>query len=373
MPKKLTTKEFIERARKVHGDRYNYSKAEYNGTHTKVCIICPIHGEFWQTPHNHLAKKQGCPKCSGNTVKKNEDFINDAKKIHGSKYDYSKIVYKGNKTKICIICPKHGEFWQTPNVHLLGHGCPKCKSENTKKRLTRTFEDFVKRAREVHGDKYTYHKSTYTFLKSKTLITCPKHGDFLQRGQDHINGHGCAKCNSFWKSTEQFVEQARKIHGDRYDYSKVEYKNKNSNVVIICKKHGEFEQIAQNHLKGCNCPKCACSKIEDEVMRFLVKNNFSFTHRAHFEWLGKKHLDFYLPDYNVAIECQGIEHFESHDFFGGRNVFLNTNERDKEKKELCTTNNIKLIYYTNLKKYNSFLGEKLIKNNEDLIKAIKEK
>jgi hypothetical protein len=129
--------------------------------------------------------------------------------------------------------------------------------------------------------------------------------------------------------------------------------------------------MAQNHLKGCNCPKCTCSKIEDEVICFLVKNNISFEHRIHFEWLGRKHLDFYLPDYKVGIECQGIEHFEPRNFFGGNDDYISTNKRDKEKKELCATNGIKLIYYTNLKNYYSFLGENLIKNENLLLEEIK--
>jgi len=302
-----------------------------------------------------------------------KEFIEKASKIHNSKYDYSEVNYKNSKEKVCIICPEHGEFWQIPNSHLMGHGCPRCAVEKRKKLHKLPLSEFIKRSNEIHNNKYDYSKVNYEYVKDKIEIICPEHGSFIQRAQDHLNGHGCTKCNSLWKSTEQFIKDAIKTHGDRYDYSKVEYKNKNSNITIICKKHGEFKQIAQNHLKGCNCPKCTCSKIEDEVMRFLNKHNISFEHRMQFKWLGKKHLDFYLPDYNVAIECQGIEHFEPRDFFGGANDFKNTIIRDKEKKILCNNNKVKLLYYSNLKNYNTFLNETLIKNENDLIKIITEK
>ncbi len=303
---------------------------------------------------------------------RNEEFIEKANILHHNKYDYSKVKYINNKTKVCIICSKHGEFWQTPNSHLMNHGCPKCSIEKRKEMQKIPLNEFIKNAEKVHNGKYDYSKVKYEYIKDKVEIICPKHGSFFQRAQDHLNGHGCTKCNSFWKSTEQFIEDAKKVHGDKYDYSKVEYKNKYSNITIICKKHGEFKQIAQNHLKGCNCPKCTCSKIENEVIRFLNKNKISFEHRMQFEWLGKKHLDFYLPDFNIAIECQGIEHFEPRDYFGGNDDFKITNKRDNEKKYLCDKNKVKILYYTNLKKYNTFLNEPLIKNECDLLKVITE-
>lgn len=130
--KKLTIEEFTRRAREIHGDCYDYSKVEYKGNKVKVCIICPIHGEFWQKPNDHLMG-HGCPECSGKNQKDTERFIQDARKVHGDRYDYSKVDYKNSKTKICIICPIHGEFWQSPNVHLKGSGCRKCYAELRKK------------------------------------------------------------------------------------------------------------------------------------------------------------------------------------------------------------------------------------------------
>ena len=126
----MTVQEFTEKAKKVHGDKYDYSKVEYINNKTKVCIICPEHGEFWQTPDSHL-RGRGCRQCSIKSMKdkqrlSTEDFIEKAKEIHGNKYDYSKVDYVNSQTKVCIICPKHGEFWQTPLNHLKGKGCPDC-------------------------------------------------------------------------------------------------------------------------------------------------------------------------------------------------------------------------------------------------------
>lgn len=136
MRKKLTTEEFIEKAKEVHGDKYDYSKVEYNGNTIKVCVICPIHGEFWQTPKSHL-KGCGCKICADlknkERVRVNTDqFAERAKHIHGDKYIYSKVNYVSYRTKVCISCPKHGDFWQAPADHLFGQGCPECGRERKK-------------------------------------------------------------------------------------------------------------------------------------------------------------------------------------------------------------------------------------------------
>lgn len=188
--KKLTTEDFIRRAKEVHGDKYDYSKVEYVNNSTKVCIICPIHGEFMTIPTNFL-RGHGCSKCSGKARPTTDEFICRAREIHGDKYDYSKVDYKGNKTKVCIICLEHGEFWQSPNNHLNGKGCPKCINPNH----GLTTEGFIQKAREVHGDKYEYSKVEYKGVLTKVCIICPKHGEFWQIAREHLNGQGCPICN----------------------------------------------------------------------------------------------------------------------------------------------------------------------------------
>ena len=191
--KRLTIEEFINKSKKVHGNKYDYSKVEYKNASTKVCIICPEHGEFMQIPMAHI-NGEGCPKCAGKMLK-TEDIIKKFKQVHGDKYDYSKVQYKRMDEKVCIICPEHGEFWQTPSKHILrNQGCPKCaKTLNGKlSRLTR--EEFIKKAKEIHGDSYIYTDVNYVTSQEKVKIICKKHGEFWQRPYDHLNGHGCPHC-----------------------------------------------------------------------------------------------------------------------------------------------------------------------------------
>ena len=364
--KKTTTEEFIERARKVHGDKYDYSKVEYINSRTKVCIICPEHGEFWQEANSHL-KGCGCLKCS--KEKKNyyndmESFIKDSYKLHGNKYDYSKVNFKKKNDKIKIICPIHGEFITTPHIHLLGCECPKCAG--TKKLTT---EEFIERARKVHGDKYDYSKVEYVNSKTKVCIICPVHGEFWMTPNMYLYGQECPKCSysimgmNRRLTTEEFIERARKVHGDKYDYSKVDYKGLYKSVCIIChkkdkhgKEHGEFWQAPANHLNGNKCPKCKESKLERKVRLSLDENNIMYIYQASkrdLNWLGLQSLDFYLPDYNVAIECQGEQHFKPVDFGGKGKEWAETSyeenvRRDEYKQKLCIENGITLLYYSNI-------------------------
>ena len=304
----LTTEIFIERANKIHGNKFDYSKVNYVNSKTKVCIICPIHGEFWQKPYSHL-NGRGCNLCS-KPVHDTESFIRESKKIYGNKYDYSKVQYVDAKTKVCIICPKHGEFWVTPNNHLRGRGCYNC-------------------GREV-----------------------------------------CAKKQSL--STQQFIDKAREVHGDKYDYSKANYTNNHTEVCIICPIHGEFWQKPMKHLSGHGCPKCSESKLETMVRVMLEENNIEYIQECGydtFKWLKKQRFDFYLPKYNIAIECQGEQHYFPVSFgclseSAVRERLKNIIKYDKRKKEGCEKNGIKLLYFTteNLKKDNEFTDLKELLN-----------
>lgn len=292
MTKKLTTEEFIKRAREIHGDKYDYSKVEYKTTRDKITIICPIHGEFEQSPNNHL-RGRGCPKCANNIKKTLEGFIERANKVHGNKYDYSYVEYINSKTPVKIMCPIHGEFYQKPEKHLIGRGCPHC------------------------GGTY-----------KKTL--------------------------------EEFKNEAGQIHNFVYDYSKVEYVNNHTKVCIICPKHGEFYQTPHNHLTNrYGCPFCKRSKLEMEVEKLLRDNGIGYVGQMKFGWLGSKSLDFYIPSLNIAIECQGRQHFEPVKAFGGEDEYKRIVERDSEKYNLCKENGVKLLYYS----HKSIFGKHELKHD----------
>jgi len=191
-------KEFIRKAREVHGDTYDYSKVEYVNNKTKVIIICKEHGNFEQTPDSHL-RGCGCPKCgiekrATNRRSSTDEFINKAHEIHGYKYDYSKVEYKKAIEKVIIICKEHGNFEQVPNSHLNGSGCPTCADETRNVKKTTTTDEFKTKAQEIHGYKYDYSKVEYVNCKSKVIMLCNEHGEFEQTPDDHLQGRGCNKC-----------------------------------------------------------------------------------------------------------------------------------------------------------------------------------
>ena len=189
-PKKLTSQEFIDRARAVHGDRYGYAFSVYQGSHVKLMINCSEHGIFEQLPNNHL-KGNGCPSCADESkAHTNESFIEKARKVHGDNYDYSKVVYRHSHIKVKIICKIHGVFEQKPNNHLYGKGCPDCADDS--QRYTK--ESFIEKANSVHGDRYDYSKVVYRNSQTKVKMVCPEHGVFTQRPNKHLCGKGCPGC-----------------------------------------------------------------------------------------------------------------------------------------------------------------------------------
>lgn len=169
------------------------------------------------------------------------------------------------------------------------------------------------------------------------------------------------------KSLEEAIKDFKHVHGSKYDYSNVEYNGTHNKVCIICTKHGEYWQTPQKHLMGRGCPKCNTSKLEQTIKNLLKENNIAFEEQKHFKWLGKQSLDFYLPKQRIAIECQGIQHFEERKYFGGFIGLKNTIKRDKHKLELCIANNVKIIYYANY--YYNF-PYNVITNTVELLKEI---
>ena len=209
MYKKLTQQEFIQKAKLVHGDKYNYSKILYINARTKIEIICKLHESFFQTPNNHL-QDHGCPKCSGNLISNTYEFIQKANLIHDNFYNYSKTNYINSQTKVCILCHEHGNFYQTPNAHLNGKGCAKCYSK--------TLNDFIQKANLIHNNFYNYSKSEYKNSKTILCIICPNHGEFWQQPNNHLIGKGCPKCQR--SKGEEVIENWLKENNIQYETQK---------------------------------------------------------------------------------------------------------------------------------------------------------
>ena len=341
MVKKLTTDDFITKARAKHGDKYDYSKVEYIGNKIKIKIICPKHGEFEQTPIYHI-KSVGCKYCGINNRNKNKklttiDFIAKARLKHGDKYNYSPTKYTNGKTKVKIKCKVHGIFEQNASNHLCSSGCPKCATNNIKQSLKNTINEFIIKANVKHCNKYDYSDSVYINNKTKIKIKCNIHGIFEQQPSNHLMGKGCPKCadkvraNKLSKK-DKFIERAQKRHFNKYNYSKVKYTGCKNKIDIICPCHGTFKQEANSHLRGTGCPQCGflLGRIKKRLVREKWEHNAKKKHNDKFcynktIYISKKR--------KVLIKCKKHGYFRQrlHGHLNGKNGCLQ-----------CSTNGLKL-------------------------------
>lgn len=283
-------------------------------------------------------------------TKTTKQFIEESIQVHGYKYNYNNTIYFNNKTPLEILCSEHGIFKQTPIHHLKGSGCPECAGNK------RGFgKDFIMKSKKIHGDLYDYSNTIYFNSKTPLEIKCQKHGIFKQIPSHHLNGSGCPECAGNKNSKTSFIDKSIKKHGKYYDYSKVNYINNKSKVIIICPIHNEFEQLPKYHLKGSGCPICKESKGEREISHLLTENNIKYIPQYKFDGCVDKRklpFDFYLPDYNTCIEYDGEQHFKSKTVFGGDEAFNDRVNKDKIKNAFCENNNINLIrinYKENIK------------------------
>lgn len=340
---KLYQQKFIEKSKQIHDGKYDYSKVEYVNAKTPVCIICPEHGEFWQTPDAHV-RGEKCPKCAHRGYKyTTEEFIEKAMEVHAGKYDYSKLEYVNCRTKVCIICPKHGEFWQMPNDHLNGNGCPKCAHELIGHKKSKTKEEFINRLESKFGKFYDY--SLLEFVNFHTKVKLIYNGRIIEATPSKFLSNDKPLKWDRVRSKDDFIVKAKQIHGNRYDYSKVEYINTVTKVCIICPEHGEFYQTPNEHLSGAGCRECKSSNLEKRIKQYLIDNDIKFETQYRPQFLSEKFshqsLDFYLPDYNIAIECQGIQHFKNVAIFKNSE---NSKKRDIKKNIKCKENGINILY-----------------------------
>lgn len=275
-----------------------------------------------------------------------EEFNSKCLEKHGNTFDYSKVIYKNNQTKVEIVCKKHGSFFLTPGKHLQGRACQICSGKNLN-----TIE-FINRANKKHKNKYDYSLVDYNGIFTDIKITCPKHGDFIQTPDRHLNSFGCSKCgieicsSKRTYTTSEFIEKSINVHGDKYDYTLSEYIKSIIPIKIICKLHGEFLQTPTNHWSGKGCIRCCASKGEKEILKILSDKKIIFEAQKKFKLCKKKSylpFDFYLPIHNICIEFDGDQHYKPVKWFGGEEGFSKRVENDKIKTKFCKDNKIKLI------------------------------
>lgn len=287
-----------------------------------------------------------------------EEFITKAKIIHGNKYDYSKVIYNGCSCNVCIICPIHGEFWQKPVKHLQGHGCIFCSHA-----FKITKNELITRSIEKYNNKYDFSKiEEFKNNKSYISVICHKkdkngieHGIFKTRIDKFLQGCGCPKCGGTkLKTSEEFIQESKKLYGNKYDYFKVNYKNNYTCVEIKCNHCNKiFRKRPHDFLQGQECPFCKNYKMEKDVAQCLEKKGIFYIKQFSFLENKKRHYDIFIPSLQLIIECQGEQHFKPTSFSSNQSQneiesnFIKQINRDIEVYELAVKNNINIIYFTN--------------------------
>lgn len=355
MPARKTQEQFIFESTRRHNGKYDYSEVIYINSQTKIIIICPEHGPFNMKPNNH-SSGQGCPKCGRINARKNirkswESVYERIKKVHGDRYEYVKESYVAVSRKMLIICPIHGEFEMKPHTHILMKaGCPKCGKEQAGESNRKSWDIIHKEILGVHGNRYEYDSSSYSYVNRKIRIKCSKHGWFKQQVSIHKGGGGCRKCQDELigdrtrVTKKDFISRAKKMHGSKYDYSNVIFRDQYTSVKIICDIHGEFEQTPRSHYRGSGCQSCIESRGERAIRVYLDNHNIKYETQKTFEGMedaGPLKCDFYIPSINAVIEFNGQQHYAPVDLFGGEKEFKKTVKRDEIKKKYCLDNGIR--------------------------------
>ena len=335
--------EFIKRANKVHKNYYDYSLVKYNSVKQKIIIICPEHGQFKQTVSDHLSN-HGCAKCGinkslktkkqtqnnidkskknvNNKRKTTEEFIEDAIKIHGDNYNYDQVIYTNCTTKVIIKCNRCNiSFYQLPGSHISGKGCKECaiKKNSTKQKMTQ--DEFIKRANEIHNNKYDYSMAKYNGSNKKIIIICKEHGSWECTAGSHLANHGCRKCSTLENSKkaaltiDELILRATKLYGNKYIYKAVEFDNMHDKVLILCYKHGCFIKSVNKHLNGQECPKCNPSNFSKKAIEWLNSivdsNNIYIQHAMN---IG----EFVLPGTKYKVDGYCAETNTIYEFFGDK-------------------------------------------------------
>jgi very-short-patch-repair endonuclease len=392
MPQKLTKEEFIEKAIKIHGSKFDFSDIEYINSKTHIDVLCTVHGIFKSMP-NYILSGRGCPICGikSRSLKlrsNTEEFINSANEIHNNIYNYDEVNYEGAGKKVKIKCSIHGLFEQTPREHLQGSDCYKCGIIKRSLSKKMSLNEFKKQCNKKYNNRFNYDDIVFNLLTDKINLICPDHGPFQTRASTHMHrgsgcykcgmknasllrktplhefkehcskkynnrfnydnvvfdytkdkinlicpdhgpfqtivsthmhrGSGCNKCAFFStsvrckKTQEEVIEGFRNIHGNTFSYSKVEYKDTHSPVIIICLHHGEFKISPCHHLRGTGCSNCK-NKTEGKLKIFL-EENLLFEIETQFKLEECKRItylpfDFCIEELKIIIELDGDQHF----------------------------------------------------------------
>ena len=285
---------------------------------------------------------------------KQQDWIDRANKSHNNFYDYGLLEYINSQSKVKIICPIHGEFFQKANDHVRGVGCKECSKSKISQSKMKSVDEFVVELNKKYDGDITLKDLNYVGNNVKTVFICQKHGEFEQYPKSLLNGHSCPECSGRVFDNNSFIEHSKLIHGSRYDYSESIYISARSKIKIICPIHGEFSQKPNGHLSGRGCPKCTRSKGEIIIADWLEKNSIRYESEKWFDGCrGTRRplpFDFYLSDYNICLEYDGEQHYRAVRFNGmsedrANDSYRKIVEHDEVKNRYCGENGIRLIRF----------------------------
>lgn len=292
-------------------------------------------------------------------AKSQEQYYNEVKEIYGDKYIYSDINYKNNKTMITIICRIHGKFVKRADSFRKGSGCQGCFYEHKALLHRKCNEDFIKELQQIYGNKYDYSKVKYKNTYTKVKIICPEHGEIMKTPKTLLQNNLCWKCKN--RNTRTFIKDSQQIHGNYYDYKYSEYISNNSKVLIICPKHKQFWQEARNHLRGSGCPICKCSKGERCISQYLQSLEIKYEYQIRIKQNNSVMIfDFYIPLLKLYIEYDGKQHFQN-SLYGTYDI---VHKRDMRKDKYIIKNNLTLlrIHYKDMDIINELLTKTWLEN-----------
>lgn len=313
MPVTATHPEFIEKLKAVHGYKYS-AVTEYAGSKILMTFNCPEHGNFQLTP-NAILRNRKCPSCgpgSGGVAVPWEEALAKLRARHPNLMfnDYEPD-YKNSQSKVSITCAEHGTHLVKVATLNSISGCPKCAVISGNLKRQTTFDTFVAKASEVHNGKFTYVRNSYTKASGTVGVVCPNHGEFYQDATSHLMGAGCRKCYSDARREivipfAEFLDRARKVHGDTYDYIPDEYSRISDTVTVVCRTHGRFYPVAADFVRGSTCPSCAAtgSKGQKELTAYL--QSLGLVVIENYCYSGRKQVDCYLPELKIAVEYDGL-------------------------------------------------------------------
>lgn len=373
--KKLTQQEAEERVEK-RCQEMGYTLLEpfiyITSQKTMLKIKCNIDNHIW-TPTYDEFTRSNCPKCGG-SLKKTQDEIEKLvlEKCKENEYKLTEpFIYNGrDNTKIKLLCNKHNYDWEIGLKNIKTTTCKEClKLKNKNKPLMKSTDDFVIKLQELFGDEYDLTNVIYNGNNTPIEMKCSIHGEFYKKPR-HIleNKTGCKKCvkentdNNQRKSYDKLICDFNNTHNYFYNYDKVVYLNTYTPVIITCPRHGDFPQIPRDHIMGGGCPTCNNSKGELKIEQLLKDNNIIYKTQKTFkkcEDVKTLKFDFYLPELNICIEFDGIQHFKIIERWGGEDGLIDRQKKDKIKTDFCLNNNIKLIRI----RYDDNIEEKLKENN----------